>query len=480
MGWITDAVVGAINAFFRGLVRDALNPLLDLLGRTLLSTPTPRDLPRIGELWTTSWQITLAAYGILVLLAGVLVASYESVQAQYSIKEIAPRVVLGFLASALSLVLAQKAIETANALSRAVMSDGVNEKSAGRILRSLVMGSLDQTFAILVGLVIAGMLLALLVTYAVRVALTLILVAGAPLALMCHALPQTDGIARWWWRVFGGLLAIQVAQSLTLITAIRVLLTPDNGFGLFGANRSGLANLIVSLALLYILIKIPFWILRSSHGSTRRSLATRVAQAYVATRVLGAMRSGGRQGGTRIGGARYGAGPVAPPLVATHRPGGAARSRTALRRSPGNPLFLDPTPPSPPGRVPANHPPPMPVFRAPGDPPSRPPTGLPQPTAVPGPPVFLPPGARPPERGAASRRRSRGVPPVPTRFQPPVVDPLPQPRRAHGSPPLPHFQEPVRRPPPLPPNPPRRFAPPPPFFSSPPPPRRRPGNGDAR
>lgn len=68
------------------------------------------------------------------------------------------------------------------------------------------------------------LLVALLVTYVVRVALTVILIAGAPLALMGHALPQTDGIARWWWKAFGGVLAIQIAQSLALVTAIRLFL----------------------------------------------------------------------------------------------------------------------------------------------------------------------------------------------------------------------------------------------------------------
>ncbi len=57
------------------------------------------------------------------------------------------------------------------------------------------------------------MLVALLVTYVVRVALTIVLIAGAPLALMFHALPQTEGIAYWWWKAFGGCLAIQVGQS---------------------------------------------------------------------------------------------------------------------------------------------------------------------------------------------------------------------------------------------------------------------------
>ncbi|MEV6716245.1 hypothetical protein AB0M48_29870 [Lentzea sp. NPDC051208] len=71
---ITDigaCITEAINAFFRGIVTEALNPLLDLLSKTLLTTPMPDSLPRVGELWNNSWQILLISYGLLVLIAGV-------------------------------------------------------------------------------------------------------------------------------------------------------------------------------------------------------------------------------------------------------------------------------------------------------------------------------------------------------------------------------------------------------------------------
>src|SRR5947209_3909090 len=70
---IGGCITNAINAFFRGVVTDALNPLLDLLSKTLLTTPTPDSLPRVGELWDNSWQILLASYALLVLIAGILV-----------------------------------------------------------------------------------------------------------------------------------------------------------------------------------------------------------------------------------------------------------------------------------------------------------------------------------------------------------------------------------------------------------------------
>jgi hypothetical protein len=294
---ITDigaCITEAINAFFRGIVTAALNPLLDLLSRTLLTTPTPDSLPRVGELWNNSWEILLVSYGLLVLIAGVIAMGYQTVQTRHSIKELAPRLVVGFLAGALSLWVATKGIQIANALVAGIMGGGVDAHTAGETLRNLVIASLrGGIWIIFIGIFLAGMLIALLVTYVVRVALTIILIAGAPLALMFHALPQTEGIAYWWWKAYGGCLAIQVGQSLTLITAIEVFLAPG-GFTIFGPTVSGLINLLVALALMYILFKIPFWVLSSIRGGDRRSLVGSLARGYLAYKAYGLLSGRGR------------------------------------------------------------------------------------------------------------------------------------------------------------------------------------------
>jgi hypothetical protein len=284
-------VTNAINAFFRGLVADALNPLLEVLSRTVLTTPSPQDLPRVGELWNQSWQILLACYGLVVMIAGLLLMAYESVQAHYSVKEIAPRLVVGFLAGALSLFVTTQAISLANALSQAVMSGGVEEASAADTLKNMILATLGGggIFFALLGLLLAAAVLVLLITYIVRVAVTIILVVGAPLAMMCHGTPQSEPIAYWWWKAFGGCLAVQLAQSLTWITSIRVFLAPG-GFTLISPTPSGLVNLIVALGLMYILIKIPFWILGSLRVGGRRSLIGGLARAYLVGRTLGLLR----------------------------------------------------------------------------------------------------------------------------------------------------------------------------------------------
>jgi hypothetical protein len=223
-----------LDCLFRGIVTAALNPLLDLLGKTLLTTPMPDQVPQLVALWTNSWQILLACYGLLVLLAGIVVMTYQTLHTRYSIKEVAPRVILGFLAGTLSLFLATKAIELANALAYGLLGSGVSVSTVAGAFRDLMLNALTgAVWLVLVGVVLVVIVIVLLVVYLVRVAITFLLIVAAPVLLMFHALPQTDGLARWWWKAFGGVLAIQLAQSLVLAVAMHALLARGPA-GLFG------------------------------------------------------------------------------------------------------------------------------------------------------------------------------------------------------------------------------------------------------
>ncbi|WP_280422422.1 hypothetical protein [Nocardia carnea] len=305
---ISGCVDNAIDGFFQRLVESALNPLLDLLSQTLLTTPEPGDLPRVCELWDSSWQAMLAIYGMLVMAAGILLMVRETLQTRYSIQDLAPRIVVGFLAGATSLLIASQAIRFANALATALAGDGLDPDSAGAALRELATitavrglvspGAGPGIFMLLLELALVVLLVLLLITYVVRVAITIILVVAAPLALMCHVLPGLDAVARWWWRSFAACLAIQVVQSLVLITSLRVFLTPG-GWEFFGPNADGLVSLIIGLALIAVLIKVPFWLLSSMRigPSGGRSLIGSLARGFIAYKTYGLLKGGSSGGG---------------------------------------------------------------------------------------------------------------------------------------------------------------------------------------
>lgn len=290
---ITDlgaCVAAVVNAFFENVVSDALNPLLRLLSDSLLTTPTPDSLPALATLWNQSWQILLACYGLLILIGGIVLMAHGTVQSLYSFKEIAPRVVVGFLAGALSLGIAEQAVELANALSHAVLGNGLDPKTVGDTLAQLVTSPLNYNiFAQLFVFFLVGMLIAVLLGWVIRISTTVILIAGAPLFLMWHAVPQTEPVAYWWWRAIGGCLAIQIVQSLALVTSLNVLLTPG-GFEWFGPNRNGWTNDLVALALIWVLYRIPFWVLTTiRRGGRQRTLVGRLARTAITIAILRAL-----------------------------------------------------------------------------------------------------------------------------------------------------------------------------------------------
>ncbi|MEC3974348.1 hypothetical protein [Amycolatopsis sp. H20-H5] len=294
---ISGCINKAINSVFRDLVKAAFDPILKLLGDTAFTTPTLDSLPGVANLWNNSWLIVMACYSGLIMIGGIIVMSHESVQSRYSMKDIAPRLIVSFFASTLSLFLIDKAIRLANALSAAVLTDGVDPPKLGDTLTGSINGAYSTVasgglFVILLQGVLLIAVIALLLVYVVRVIITLILIVSAPLWVACHALPHTDGIARWGWRALGATLGIQVAQSLTLIIAVNTFL--NGSVHLFNSAGGGIMMLFVVLGLLYILFKIPFWFLSATKLGTGRSFLGGLVKAVIVAKTFGAVA--GRSG----------------------------------------------------------------------------------------------------------------------------------------------------------------------------------------
>ncbi|MHB1920030.1 MAG: hypothetical protein ACYCSX_15370, partial [Acidimicrobiales bacterium] len=268
---ITGHIEAAIDDWFRSLVTDALDPVLTLLGHTLLATPNVTAQSRVGQLWRMTEGIADAFLVLFVLAGGAIVMSHETLQTRTALRDILPRIVVAAVTVNASLGLAGLAITVADSLSAALLGQGVDAANAAVVLRQLVLGSLASggIFVVLFGGVVAVLAVVLLATYVVRLALVILLVVAAPICLVCHALPQTEGLAKLWWRAFSGTLAVQVAQSLVLITALRVFLATGGPANLGIASVGGVVDLLVSACLCWVLVKIPGWVTRVVFSGSR-------------------------------------------------------------------------------------------------------------------------------------------------------------------------------------------------------------------
>jgi len=284
---IGGQISSGIDSWFRGLVTDALNPTLELVGRTVLSTPDVAGQQRVAEIWLLTLGIADSLLVLFVLAGAALVMTHETLHTRYALKDALPRIAFAAIVANASLSISGQMIGFANALSGGFLAGGVDPVQASAQLKQFVFSALSGAgiFVILLGLAAAVLAVILLVLYIVRAAVILMLVAAAPLLLLTHVLPQTDGLAHLWWRGMTAALGVQVAQSLVLATAVRVFFD-SGGHAALGLSVSGsLIDLLVCICLFWILIRIPFWA-KDMVLSGRRSMVTQVARSYVLGRTL--------------------------------------------------------------------------------------------------------------------------------------------------------------------------------------------------
>ncbi|MFI0420084.1 hypothetical protein [Spongiactinospora sp. 9N601] len=412
-----------MNGWFTRLVVETINPAFVMVGQVLLSSPPPSMLARVRELSDHVRLIANALLGLFVLAGGVIVMSYGSVQTSTTVQEIAPRLVVAAIAVNFSLTVCEYAVQLANDLVTALLGQGVDGRRAGDLLAGKVAGLITDTESTLLFLVLmvgVAVLLGIVLAFIafVRITLLLFLIIAAPLALLCHALPQTEGIARLWWRGFTGVLAIQVLQALALILAFKVYLTqatdvftpppPDAGTAetlLAQPIASQAIDALILIGILFVLIKIPGWVARTIWQQAQPNLLKRLIKAVIVYKALGAI-SGARRAARR-----------------RTRPGPGKRQRRAAGPRSGGAARQGPRPASakrPPTSTGAHQV--KPPTRS-GGPPRQ--GAAPQQLQLP---LDLPPAARRPTPSAQARQGRQTALPFPvTRVPRPPAPPTPPP-----------------------------------------------------
>jgi hypothetical protein len=303
------------------LIFAATEPLLQLMGRVLLVSPTPSEMPYLWPIWQTNRALAVSAYLVVITVAGLTVIGYQTVQTRYTVAELGPRLVVGFVAANLSWWGCEQATTAANALTGAVLGSGLDLNTAPTAVRQVLGSATGPLWLLLLGGAVEILLTAAVVAAMIRVGIAAVLVVAAPLALALHALPQTDGAARWWWRLYAGVLATQVGQALVLAVGLRVLTTPG------ALTASPVSALLLLIGLLVIMVRIPFALLGMVQPAVLRSgpsVVGLVSRAYLGYRLL----TGARRGGAARGGA-------ARPLGGAGGPGPGPAGGRGPRRRPG-------------------------------------------------------------------------------------------------------------------------------------------------
>lgn len=258
-----------VNWLMNGLVewlaerlKDLLGGLLAYLTSSMFLSPDVTVLPQVRTLAGKSALVVNVGFVLAIIAVGVATMVGGSVEMRYRIKDLVPRLVVGFVASHFAVPLCAVVIDVANALTVSMVGAAAPTTGAVTMARTHVIAALSDPatalVALIVGLLIVGLMFALVTGWIARVGVLVILAGVAPLALACYATPWTQEAAQLWWRTLLGCLGTATLQAVAFSTGIQLLLDPHASVpSLLGLPGSDVMNLLLVAVLLWATIKIP-------------------------------------------------------------------------------------------------------------------------------------------------------------------------------------------------------------------------------
>jgi hypothetical protein len=205
---------------------------------------------------------------LAVIAAGAIGMTHGGFQIRYAVKDLIPRLVVGFVASAFATQICAGVIQVANAITTAMVGQAA---SGPRVIRFVADRLAHATWdpavrplMVVIGLLIVVLFFQLLFSWFARVATLLVLAGTAPIALACYALPHTQPVADLWWRALLGVLATPLLQGVAFSTGVDLLLDPSGNFAIAAGLPVGsdTLNLFLIACLLVVTVRIPRMVAR--------------------------------------------------------------------------------------------------------------------------------------------------------------------------------------------------------------------------
>lgn len=267
--WLLDGVFG----WLADRLTAALGWLLDFLTSTFFTSPDVTVFPQVQALADRSALVVDACFVLAVIAAGAIGMTHGGFQVRYAVKDLVPRLVVGFVASAFATQVCAGVIAAANAVTTAMVGQAASGPQVIRFvsgrLAHAAWDPLVRPLMVVIALLIVVLFFQLLFSWFARVATLLVLAGTAPVALACYGLPHTQPVAALWWRVLLAVLATPLLQGVAFSTGVDLLLDPSGNF----ATSAGLPvgsdalNLFLIACLLVITVRIPRLVARyAAHG----------------------------------------------------------------------------------------------------------------------------------------------------------------------------------------------------------------------
>jgi hypothetical protein len=249
--WIAQQIMNALQPVINAIFNGPIN---------IVTLTPPADTYQNATV-ITWWQAFLGVVDLAVACL-VVIGGYNAIIGQHlgmghaAITEFLPRLIFAVGAATFSLYFLGLFIDLENALC-SVALNLAGTSILTNIIAAIFQGNLlgEGLLVWMLAFVVGIMVILLGAQMAVRLALLWILLVLAGPGLACFALPQTLGYGRMWLSLTASTVLVQFFQVLTLALG-GVLLTSLGASNIFHLE-STLATLLICIALLYLVLRLP-------------------------------------------------------------------------------------------------------------------------------------------------------------------------------------------------------------------------------
>jgi len=249
--WVAQQITSALQPVINAILKSPLNIITQTPPADTYQNPTV-------SAWCSAFLtvVDLALASLIVIGGYNVIVGRELGLPHAGLAEFLPRLLLAVGAAHFSLYFLGLFIDLENALC------GVATTLAGTsMLTNIVLGIFqgnlpgEGLLAWVLAFVLGVMAILLGAQMVVRLALLWILLVLAGPGLACFALPQTMGFGRMWLSLTASTVMVQFFQVVALALG-GTLLSSLGASNLFGVGGT-LATLLVCVALLYLVLRIP-------------------------------------------------------------------------------------------------------------------------------------------------------------------------------------------------------------------------------
>lgn len=318
--WALEIVVPEINSRIELLGRSSVlksgahvdggdpETILDWPGASSYSpndtdySDLPTDLPAVVPAANGQYEVknagyitgnfkTVRAIALWLVLILLVIASLKAIAGSvsgyglYTARSIIPRCAFAVVGGYFALWLCQLILDINWAMSYDVVGSSsiLTDPLQGFYEKLIEQASMGSSFVLLLAtIVLIVMLCILFIMYHLRYAIILLLVVLSPVAITCYILDDTQYITFTWLKSYVAIVFLQFIHVVILAVFESTMF----------AGMDVLSNCLISLCMVYLMLKLPGWLLRGATVGGASGGA--VAGAYMAGRGAGRAISAGR------------------------------------------------------------------------------------------------------------------------------------------------------------------------------------------